>query len=228
MRAVRHSRLPLVPALATLAFIALATYLAWPLLPSLADPIRTRTLVAEAGAWAPLAFIGLQVLQVVVAPIPGQPAVIAAGYLFGPWLGLFYSLVGGTIGTAIVFSLSRGLGRPFVTRFVSEARIERFDRITDRRGPLIFFLIFLLPALPDDVIAFAAGLSSIGLGMLVLVSAVGRLPGYLVLSMTGHGLTTDDLTPVTVLAVALAVVFAIGLWQHKRITRLLERLGGRN
>ena len=70
------------------------------------------------GIFAPLLFVLLQVLQVVVAVIPGGPVPIIGGILFGQWGGLFLSLAGFFLGTVLVYYLVQWIGRPLVDRFV--------------------------------------------------------------------------------------------------------------
>ena len=73
-----------------------------------------RLWVQDWGIWAPLAFVGLQIIQVVIFIIPGEITQIAGGVLFGPWGGFFYSSLGIAIGSIINFYLARLLGKGFV------------------------------------------------------------------------------------------------------------------
>ena len=134
------------------------------------DHARIKGAVERAGIWGPLVFIAIQFLQIVFAPIPGQVAGVIAGSLFGPWLGTLYSLVGSVLGCFLVFTLSRKLGRPFVERFVDKKHLKKFDRLTKNAGPMVFFLIFLLPGFPDDIICYLAGLSAIPIRTLVIIT----------------------------------------------------------
>jgi uncharacterized membrane protein YdjX (TVP38/TMEM64 family) len=95
--------------------------------------------------------------QVLVAPTPGQVTGLVGGYLFGPLWGLVYTIVGATIGFTLVLVLARKLGQPFVERLVSAKALERFDYLAQGRGVVVLFLIFLLPAFPDDVVSLVAG-----------------------------------------------------------------------
>lgn len=79
------------------------------------------------GIFAPLLFVLLQVLQVVVAVIPGGPVPIIGGILFGQWGGLFLSLAGFFLGTVLVYYLVQWIGRPLVDRFVPESHFKKFD-----------------------------------------------------------------------------------------------------
>ena len=140
------------------------------------EPQRLTAAVRSAGPWAPLAFIGLYVAQSIAAPIPGQALNFAAGYLFGLIPGILYSWVGLILGTTAALLLARYLGRPLVQRLVAPATLEKMDRLAEDRGLVFFFLVFLIPGLPDDIACFVAGLTSLPLLALIAVSAIGRLP----------------------------------------------------
>src|SRR5690606_36462243 len=126
----------------------------WPLLAPFGDEAYVRQTVDEAGAWGPVVFMVIHAIQVIIAPIPGQVIGFVGGYLYGPLWGTIYAVIGSTAGFAVVLALSRKLGRPFVERFVSPQLLTRFDYLIGRAGSITFFLIFLLPGFPDDLIAF--------------------------------------------------------------------------
>ncbi|AGA69037.1 hypothetical protein Desdi_1544 [Desulfitobacterium dichloroeliminans LMG P-21439] len=198
-----------------LIVIAALVYWGWPYLSLLSDPDRIRDLIIRSGTWGPLVFISMQVVQILVAPIPGQVIGLIGGFLFGPFLGLLYSIIGATIGFTLVFMLTRKLGRPFVERVVDKKNVDRFDHLTKEKGAWVFFFIFLLPAFPDDLIAFIAGLTAIPIRTLILISVAGRLPGYAVLVFMGNGLTYENLNPVVVSLVLLLFFLALA-WFKKR------------
>ncbi len=204
-------------ALGLVAALAGVLYFGRPLLPLFSDPQVARETIGGLGAWAPLAFIGLQVAQVVIAPLPGQVSGLIGGLLFGPWLGLLYTMTGAFIGFWLVFVLARRLGRPFVERFVEPATLEKFDALLARRGAFVLFLIYLLPAFPDDVVSFVAGLSTLRIRTLLLVSLAGRLPGYLVLGFAGEGLTGENMNPIVVGGAVLLALGMVALWQRRWI-----------
>lgn len=195
--------------------VAAALYFGQPLLPLFSDPQTARETIGGLGFWAPFAFMLMQVAQVIIAPLPGQVSGLIGGFLFGPWLGLLYTMIGSFIGFWIVFVLARRLGRPFVERFVKPETLAKFDGLLSRKGPFVLFLIYLLPAFPDDVISFIAGLTRIPMRTLLLVSVAGRLPGYLVLSFAGDGLTGENMNPIVV-GGAVVLAFAIlAVWRRR-------------
>jgi uncharacterized membrane protein YdjX (TVP38/TMEM64 family) len=149
------------------------------------DPERLSVLLQSWGRWAPLVTISLHVLQVLTAPIPGTAIDAVNGLLFGPWLGTLYSMTGLMIGSTLVMGLTRRFGRPMMERFVDPSSIKRINRLVERGGSLVIFLIFLFPFLPDDAVCFLAGLTTIPLLELVLLALAGRIPGVFVANLLG-------------------------------------------
>jgi uncharacterized membrane protein YdjX (TVP38/TMEM64 family) len=144
------------------------------------DQARLQTWVMRFGPWGPLVSIGLNVAQVLLAPIPGQFLGLMNGYLYGVWRGAAYSMVGLFIGTALAMGIGRRLGRPVVEQMVRPAHLARWDRIAHDQGPLFFFLVFLLPFVPDDLASFLIGLSPLSIPPMLVLATLGRLPGVFV------------------------------------------------
>ena len=177
------------------------------------DQAALQAWMASFGAWAPLVSIVLNAAQVIAAPIPGQVVGLASGYLFGVWRGTLYSLIGVMLGTGIVLILTRRWGRPFVVKLVPAAQLEKLDRLVARRGALFFFLIFLLPFLPDDLTCFAIGLTDLALGKMMVLIAMGRLPGLIVASWVGANATSLGLAGwVVLIAGACLLALAYLRW----------------
>lgn len=138
---------------------------------------RVIAAVRGAGAWGPALLIGLYVAQTIVAPIPGQMVNFVAGYLYGFWPGLFYSWAGAVLGSALAMGLARLAGRPLVVRLIGPDLMARLDRLAAGRGLGFFFLVFLIPGLPDDAACLLAGLTRLPIALLLVTAAVGRVPG---------------------------------------------------
>lgn len=218
----------LVGAGAIMAALIAATIIFWqPLAELFSNPDRTRELIAQSGPFGPLIFIAMQVAQVLVAPVPGQVTGFVGGFLFGPFLGTVYTTIGAAIGFTLIFVLARKLGRPFVAYFVDKKVLDKFDYLAESRGVLVLFLIFLLPAFPDDIICYIAGLTTIKIRTLVLISLLGRLPGNLLLSITGSGVAEGSTQVVVTVATLLAVIGIVGFWQRTRIQAWMKQLSER-
>ena len=177
------------------------------------EPQRLTAAVRSAGPWAPLAFIGLYVAQSIAAPIPGQALNFAAGYLFGLIPGILYSWLGLIIGTTAALLLARYLGRPLVQRLIAPAALEKMDRLAENRGLIFFFLVFLVPGLPDDIACFVAGLTSLPLLALIAVSAIGRLPSVVASVWLGTHAQQLPWQGWLILA-GLTVALALAAWRY--------------
>ncbi|OQA22906.1 MAG: TVP38/TMEM64 family inner membrane protein YdjZ [Chloroflexi bacterium ADurb.Bin360] len=141
------------------------------------DRVWVEAAIRRWGVWAPLASIGLNVLQVLLAPIPGHIFAPLNGYLFGPVWGIVYSVVGVQLGSMLAMGLSRVFGRRLAERFTGAALLESWDRLVHRWGILLILLVFALPLLPDDVMCFVAGLTDIPLRRLFIWTLLARFPG---------------------------------------------------
>lgn len=189
------------------------------------SPESLRRALLAYGDLAPLVSVFLSAAQVVVAPIPGQLVGVANGYLYGVSWGLAASMSGLAIGSWVAMLLGRSLGRPLVERLVPARTLARLDAIPPRRAELVFFLIFLLPALPDDVACFAIGLSpALSLPRMLVVTVLGRLPGTLAACFLGA--YADEL-PLAWLIGVVATCAALGLGLVRYGDRIEDAVVGR-
>ncbi len=166
--------------------------------------------VGRFGPYAPLAFIVIQALQVVLAPIPGEATGILGGYLFGTGLGFLYSTVGLTLGSLLAFGLGRWLGLPLVHRLVSKEVYHKFDFVSRAGGELVTLVCFLIPGFPKDYLCFLLGVSPMQFGMFLVISTFGRMPGTWLLSIQGAKVRSAQYTEVVIylLVAAAAAVLA--------------------
>lgn len=206
-------------------FVLAPFMLTW-YVPAVRDPITIREYVRGFGVLAPVVFVLLQTGQVLIAPIPGQVVAVAGGYLFGPWRGAAYSLIGMVIGSTIAFVLARRYGRPYVSRHVGDRRVARFDRFIDRSGGTGIFLLFLLPGLPDDVVCFVAGITTIRIRVLALMAVLGRAPAVVFASFIGAGLAAEKFAVVGFLTAILVVVWGLGYYYRGQLLNLVDRYVG--
>lgn len=213
--------------LAAAIALALAVRLWGPLAALVSDQESLQRWVAGFGWAGPLVMILLQAAQVILAPLPGQVVGLVAGYLFGTLWGTVYSLIGVLLGAWAVMTLARKLGRPFVERLVSPAHLARFDSLVQRGGPTAFFVLFLLPFVPDDSISILAGLTRIPISLLMILAAIGRFPSLLASAWMGD--VSGSLTPGQWLAlagIALALGVPVLAWRT-RLEAWVERLAAR-
>lgn len=153
---------------------------------------RVSIFIASFGPFAPLAFIGLQILQVLFAPIPGELSGFIGGYLFGTTPGFIYSTIGLTCGSLFSFLIARRFGMPFVRRFVGPELMGKFDYLMEHQGAFFSFIFFLIPGLPKDYFCYLLGLSPMHVITFFIISTVGRIPGTLLLTFQGQAVRSEN------------------------------------
>jgi uncharacterized membrane protein YdjX (TVP38/TMEM64 family) len=183
-----------------------------------------QNILGKMGPWAPLIIALAEMLQVILAPVPGQIVGIVAGYLYGVLWGTLLCMVGLAIGSLAAMWLARQLGRPLVERIAGPDLVRRIDGYVDKRGAFALFLIFLLPFLPDDSVCFIAGMTRLRLTELLLLAIIGRLPGLVVSTLIGaqvHDLTSLQLLVIVAVSILLALCFFL---YQDRLEQLMFRL----
>jgi uncharacterized membrane protein YdjX (TVP38/TMEM64 family) len=172
----------------------------------------------EWGVLAPVIFIGLQALQVIIAPIPGELTGILGGYLFGQWGGLLYSTIGLTVGSVASFAVGRWLGARYVRKLVSPDIWRKMGFIVEAEGSILCFVIFVIPGVPKDMACYLFGLSPMPFWIFAVISTLGRIPDTWVLSAQGAHTASGDYRAVVFLT-AIVVAVALPLYYYR--TRLV-------
>ena len=177
------------------------------------------------GPLAPAALFVLMVVQCVIAPIPSEPLMAAAGYLYGARLGALLSWGGIVLGAGACFALARRYGRPFVLRFVKATTLASFDAALGS-GPLLGFgaVLFLrvFAFTSFDVVSYAFGLTKIPFRWFLLATALGGVPKAVAFSALGAGAASTSAWLGW--TIALGTLGALGLapflfWMRRRAVR---------
>ena len=136
------------------------------------------------GAWAPVLYVGAYAL-VVVAMLPAWPLTIAAGAIFGFWVGALVAFSGAVVGSSGAFLLARHGARALITkRFASSARFAALDLAIRRDGRRIVFLLRLSPLVPFNVVNYLLGLTNLRF-VDYLAASVGMTPVTVLYTYTG-------------------------------------------
>mgnify|MGYP003808162843 FL=1 len=176
------------------------------------------------GPLSVLVFIGLQILQVLFAPVPGEVTGFIGGYIYGAVPGTIYSTIALTIGSWLAFSLARWLGLPFVEKAVSPAILQKYDYFMKHKGSWVIFILFLIPGFPKDALCYIIGLSHMPVRMFLVVSTLGRLLGTAMLSISGDMLRNQQHGPLWILAaVSLLAVVAAYLYRDKLLNLIKHK-----
>ena len=169
--------------------------------------------------------IGMQILQVIVCILPGQTIQLAASYMFGVLRGYLISIAGAVVGAFVAFYLAKVLGRDALEAIFGEEKVSDYHRkLNSGRGLTAVLMIYLIPGIPKDLVAYVAGISDMRLRPFLLVSTIGRSPGMLGSLLTGYFISSRNYAAIGVLAVITAVILIICFVKRKQLTALLDDL----
>jgi len=188
------------------------------------DPHQLKKVIKSFGPYAPLAYILLQIIQVVVAPIPGGAIEFLGGYLFGASAGMVYSMIGLILGSWLAFSLARIFEKIAVEKFVSEETRKKFDYLVEHEGVILSFILFLLPGFPKDALCYILGLTPMHLGIFLIISTLGRIPGTLMATLQGAKAFEHQYKLfLLLLGISASVILAFYIY-HEEIHNLVKKL----
>ena len=147
------------------------------------------------GIWAPVIFMILQAVQVIIPIIPGGVTLLGGVILFGPWWGFVYNYVGIVLGSLAVFAISRVYGKPLMYKLFKPESIEKYERWTSDRGRFakLFTIAIFLPGAPDGLICYLAGTTTMTwtvYSLIILLAKPASIALYSVLYIFGiHSLS---------------------------------------
>ena len=175
--------------------------------------------------YAAAVLTGIQILQVIICIIPGQPIQLAASYLFGVLKGYLISIGGAFIGAFIAFYIARALGKDSLEAIFGEEKVNDYHRkLNSGKGLTAVLLIYLIPGVPKDLVAYVAGISDMRLRPFLIVSTIGRSPGMLGSLLIGYFISSRNYAAIGVLAVLTAVILIICFVKRKQLVAMLDDL----
>jgi uncharacterized membrane protein YdjX (TVP38/TMEM64 family) len=191
------------------------------------DREKVKAFVTSFGTGAPVVFIVIQILQVLLAPFPGEATGFIGGFLFGGIKGFLYSSIGLTLGSLLNFTIGRFLGKRFVRKLIPRAQLKRMDDLVKRQGVIVLFGLFIFPGFPKDYLCLFLGLSAIPLKIFFILTAFGRMPGTLMLSLQGSYIFEKRYGWFAlILGICLVLIF-LAYRYREGVYKWIERLNGK-
>lgn len=222
-----RDRIPIFNVIVLVIFIVLLTFVSLKYVPVITEIINDsdqfREIIRSYGYGGVLVFILIQVLQIVIPVIPGEVVQIAAGYIFGTWLGTLYLVIGAVLGSTITFYAARFLGYPLVRAFASADRLERLSGVVkSSKSDLVIFFLFLLPGLPKDLLTYVGGVTPIHGPRFLLLTLVARMPALFASVIVGSNLHQGDYGLVLGVSVIATILFTVGFVYRERILMMIQ------
>ena len=191
------------------------------------DREQIKAFVTSFGTGAPAVFILIQILQVLLAPFPGEATGFIGGFLFGATKGFLYSSIGLTVGSLINFTIGRFLGKRFVRKLIPPAQLERMDNLVKHQGVIVLFALFIFPGFPKDYLCLFLGLSAIPLKIFIILTTIGRMPGTLMLSLQGSYIFEQSYGWFALIASVCLVLIFLAYRYREGLYRRIEKFNGK-
>lgn len=190
---------------------------------------EARAFMAGLGVWGPLLLIVINIVQIVIAPIPGYAVYIGAGFLFGALWGGIWGSVGLLLGGMVAMAVGRFLGRPIVQRLIGEETLTRWEKVARSDSALVWGVILLSPI--GDAPFLLAGLSSIRFGTILWLTVITRVPAAFAVAAMGAGAVELSWWQMMLIVVVLALPFwlvsrhqdEVTNWFYAQTARLAKR-----
>lgn len=196
--------------------------------------VAFKEMVEETGFLGMLALFGLQVVQVLLIIIPGEPLEVLAGMCYGGIGGLIFITISNLILTSIILMLVRKFGRKFVYEFYNKKRVDKIEKSKIFQNPkkveILMCFLFLLPGTPKDLLVYIAGLLPIKPVRFIIMSSLLRFPSVITSTYAGANLILGNWkNTLLIYAITLAIVGIIGLiinkidkGKTKKIVKILQ------
>lgn len=204
------------------AAAAVTALLCWEYLPGLlawlADARAVRAFVADHAFASRLTMLGINIVQVLLAFLPGEPVELASGYAFGLWEGTALCLVASGLATSAIYWATRRWGWKLVGLFFDRSLFDRFSWLKSaKRLELIMLIVFLIPGTPKDFLTYFAGLTNMRFLPVVLIATFGRIPSIVTSTIAASAVGSGNWPLVACTLAASAFLLAVGGLMYRRL-----------
>lgn len=220
----KKSLLKIFMLLLTAVSIVIFIYYSPEILRILSSMDNFREYIRSTGSWGPIMFVLFQVLQIVIAPIPGEVVQIAGGYIYGIGLGTLYNTVGMVLGSAMAFYFTRFIGRSYIEKLLQKKDYKWMALINDEKKFSVFlFIFFVIPGLPKDFLVYVAALTSIGSLRFFIILLVARLPWIIGSVAVGSTLHLEQYGSAIIISVISVVAFVLGYIYKDKLVQIFSK-----
>lgn len=212
----------IVAVIAIAAFVGLIIYLV-PMMKNILTPegrILFKEKLDSIGFAKVFVLFALQLIQILLVFIPGEPIEILSGMCFGTFWGSIFIYITVGITTTLVFFLVKKYGRAYVEKIFKKERLEKIEKskfFKDSKNiELIMTILFVIPGTPKDLLVYLGGLLPIKPHRFILIATFARTPSIISSTLVGSSILNGGMkTSMIIYAITIVVAFAIILIVNK-------------
>ena len=196
-------------------------------LSTLEGQLAFKNKVSRMGIWGVLLLFGLQLAQIFLIILPGEPMELLAGMCYGGLWGTVFITVTVALTTTLIFFLVRKLGRKFVNDFCEEGKVNKIMNSKLFKNPkkveLIMIILFLVPGTPKDLLVYLGGLLPVKPLKFICISTFVRFPSVISSTLAGAYLVMGNwklslMAYAIVLLIVLILLFVVNLFDKNKTT----------
>ena len=183
--------------------------------------------ITNSGITGVLTLFGLELAQVVLAILPGEPIEILAGICFGQIWGTIFLIVSVFIVTCLIYFLVKKFGRDFIYEFFPKEKVNKLENSKlfkdEKKIELVMIILFLIPGTPKDLLVYIGALLPMKSSRFIAISTVLRFPSIISSTLLGDNILAGQ-WEVGIIAYAVTflitfiVVFVVNKLDNKKIT----------
>ncbi len=200
-------------AFAILVILGLCIYYLWPVLKQISTKegqIAFKEKINSLGFKGILILFSMQVAQILLVILPGEPFEIIAGMCYGSWLGALFITISVLITTTIIFFTVRKLGHKYLYNFFKKEKVDKIMKSkligNEKNLEIMLVILFIIPGTPKDLLVYIGGLLPIKPLRFILISTLVRFPSVITSTMIGANITNGNWTLSIVIGIATLVI----------------------
>ena len=222
--------LKLIALILIIAILAIATIYMMPIIKQINTPEgqeEFKAKITNSGITGILILFGLELAQIVLAILPGEPIEILAGICFGPILGTIFLMISVFIVTCIIYFLVKKFGRDFIYEFFPKEKVNKLENSKlfkdDKKIELVMIILFLIPGTPKDLLVYIGGLLPIKTSRFLAISTLLRFPSIISSTIAGANIIEGQwkagiLAYIITFAITFIVIFIINKLDKNKVT----------
>ena len=180
--------------------------------------VKLQQWVGRMGVKGLILILGIQILQVVIAFIPGEPIELLSGALYGTIGGMMICLSGCIFASAIIFTLSKQFGKKILYVLFSKEKVRTWKWLQDnKKCAMVTFILFLIPGTPKDMLTYIVGVTEMKIGKFIRISTLARIPSVITSTMIGSTMRHGDWQISLIVFVVTGIVGIVGIGFKERI-----------
>ena len=179
--------------------------------------------VEQTGVIGLLSLLGLQIAQIFLFIIPGEPIEILAGMCYGGFWGTIFIIISNLLTSTAIFFMVRKLGKQFIYHFNDKEKISKIENSKLFQNPkkieYIIFILFLIPGTPKDLIVYISGLLPISFKKFIIISNLARIPSIISSTLAGANMAVGDLKTSIIMYAGIVAIVAVAIFIMNKLDK---------